>query len=92
MLYIVTIIQVKCITYNINNNSRLMPFLSRTTRVGQYQKDNRSRFLEAEMMGWHWHQLDHIQVIFTSLKTDNHTSTSSVKFFTGLSAIYYCVC
>jgi len=33
------------------------------------------------MMGWQWHQLDHLQVICTSLQTDNHASTSS--FFTG---------
>ena len=24
-------------------------------------------FTEAETMGWHWHQLDHMQVICTSL-------------------------
>jgi len=28
------------------------------------------------MMGWQWHQLDHMQIICTSLQTDNHTSTS----------------
>ena len=33
-----------------------------------------------EMMGWQWHQLDHMQVICTSLQTDNHASTSSLKF------------
>jgi len=31
------------------------------------------------MMGWQWHQLDHMQIICTSLQTDNHASTSSVK-------------
>ena len=31
-------------------------------------------------MGWQWHQLDHMQVICTSLQTDNHASTSSLKF------------
>jgi len=35
------------------------------------------------MMGWHWHQLDHKQIIYTSLQTDNHASTSSLNFFTG---------
>jgi len=35
------------------------------------------------MMGWHWHQLDHMQVICTSLQADNHASTSSLNFFTG---------
>jgi len=28
------------------------------------------------MMGWQWHQLDHMQIIRTSLQTDNHASTS----------------
>ena len=28
------------------------------------------------MMGWQWHQLEHMQIICTSLQTDNHTSTS----------------
>ena len=32
------------------------------------------------MMGWQWHQLDHMQVICTLLQTDNHASTSSLKF------------
>ena len=31
-------------------------------------------------MGWHWHQLDHMQVICTSLQTDNHDSPSSLSF------------
>jgi len=30
-----------------------------------------------DMMGWQWHQLDHMQIICTSLQTDNHASTSS---------------
>jgi len=36
--------------------------------------------LQQDMMGWHWHQLDHMQVICTSLQTDNHTSTSPIEF------------
>jgi len=38
--------------------------------------------LEQEMMGWQWHQLDHMQIIFASLQTDNHASTSSLSFYT----------
>jgi len=30
-----------------------------------------------------WHPLDHMQTICTSLQTDNHTNTSSLKFFTS---------
>jgi len=33
-------------------------------------------------MGWQGHQIDHIQVTCTSLQTDNHAITSTVKFFT----------
>jgi len=32
-----------------------------------------------EMMGWWWHQLDHFTG--TSLKTDNHTNTSSFNAY-----------
>jgi len=35
------------------------------------------------MMAWQWHQLDHMQIICTSLQTDIHISTSSLKYFTG---------
>jgi len=30
-------------------------------------------------MGWQWRQLDHMQIICTSLQTDNHASTSSLR-------------
>jgi len=36
--------------------------------------------LEQEMMEWQWHQLDHMQIICTSLQTDNHTSTPPLSF------------
>jgi len=32
------------------------------------------------MIGWQWHQLDHMHIICTSLQTDNHASTSSLNF------------
>ena len=36
------------------------------------------------MMAWQWHQLDHMQIIRTSLQTDNHASTSPYhSVFTG---------
>jgi len=34
------------------------------------------------ILGWQWHQLDHMQTIRTSLQTDNHASTLSL-IFTG---------
>jgi len=36
--------------------------------------------MKQEMMGWQWHQLDHMQIISTSLQTDNRVSISSLKF------------
>jgi len=38
--------------------------------------------MKQEMMGWQWLQLDHMQIICTSLQTDNHASTSPLNFFT----------
>jgi len=32
-------------------------------------------------MGWQWHQMDHVQIIYTSLQTDNHASTSLLSFY-----------
>jgi len=32
-------------------------------------------------MGWQWHQLDHTQIICTSLQTDNHANTSPFSFY-----------
>jgi len=37
--------------------------------------------MKQEMMGWQWHQLDHMQFTCTSLQTDNHASTSIAQFF-----------
>ena len=34
-----------------------------------------------EIMGWQWHQLHHVQIIYTSLQRDNHASTSSLIFY-----------
>jgi len=33
------------------------------------------------MMKWQWHQLDHMQIICTSLQTNNHVSTSPLSFY-----------
>jgi len=34
-------------------------------------------------MRWQWHQLDHIQIICTSLQTDNHARTPTTPSFAG---------
>jgi len=57
----------------------LHPFnglFSRTTWVSWHQKGKPFWILlEEEMMGWQWHQLDHTQIICTSLQTHNQAST-----------------
>jgi len=40
--------------------------------------------MKQEMMGWQSHQLDHMQIICTSLHTDNHASISSLNFTGGM--------
>jgi len=36
--------------------------------------------MQQELMGWQWHQLDHTQIICTSLQRDNHVSTSLIFY------------
>jgi len=38
--------------------------------------------MKRRMMGWQWHQLDHMHSIYTSLQADNHARTSPLNFFT----------
>jgi len=57
---------------------------SRTTWVIQHQKQKGKPLwilLEQEMMGWQWHQLDHMQIICTSLQRDNHAITTPLSFY-----------
>jgi len=45
---------------------------SGTIWVSQHQKGKPFWILmKQEMMGWQWHQLDHMHIICTSLQTDN---------------------
>ena len=63
--------------------SLLLLLLSGTTRVSRYQKGKTNLdFTGARDSEWQWHQLGHMQV-GTSLQTDNHASTTPLKFFTG---------
>jgi len=53
-----------------------------TTWVSWQQKGKSFWILvEQEMMGWQWHQLDHMQITCTLLQTDNVTSTSPLSFY-----------
>jgi len=52
------------------------------TWVSRHQKGKQFWILlEQEMIGQQWHQLDHMQIICTSLQTDNHASTSPLSFY-----------
>jgi len=63
----------------------LHPFnglFSRTTWISRHQKGKPFWILlDQEMIGWQWHQLDHMQIICTLLQTDNHANTSPLKSF-----------
>jgi len=37
--------------------------------------------MKQEMTGWQWHQLDHMQIIYTLLQTDNHASISPLSSY-----------
>jgi len=51
--------------------------------VSRYKKGKTNLdFAGARDSEWQWHQLGHMQVC-TSLQTDNHASTTPLKFFTG---------
>ena len=71
-------------TKGVQGNTHTQSFnglFSRTTWVGRYQKDKPFWILlKQDMTGWQWHQLNHMWIICTSLQTDNHASTSSLKF------------
>ena len=57
--------------------------LSGTTQVSRYQKGKTNLdFTGARDSEWQWYQLGHMEV-YTLLQTDNHASTSLLKFFTG---------
>jgi len=40
-------------------------------------------FTEARDDGWQWHQLDHMQIICTTLQTNNYASIPSLNFWMG---------
>jgi len=51
--------------------------------------------MKQEMTGWQWHQPDHMQIVCTSLQTNNFASTSKQAAsaeFRGQLKIKICVC
>jgi len=74
----------------VSGNNALLPYpfnglFSRTAWISWYQKGKTSFDLnEARdygVLGWQWHQLDHMQTICISHHTDNHTNTLSLSFY-----------
>ena len=64
-----------------NLQQAVKQIVSRKTWVCQHQKGKPFWILmKLRMMGWHWHQLYHMQIIFTLLKTYNHASPSPLSF------------
>jgi len=86
-------VRVSVIYEPASGYTRLLPLLlhsfnglfSRTTWLSRYQKRKTSLDLNEARddggFGMEWHQLDHRQIICTSLQTDNHTSTSSLNVY-----------
>ena len=56
-----------------------------TTWVSRCQKGKTSLDLsdtrDGGVLRWQWHQLDHMQTIWTLLQTYNHTNTSSLNVY-----------
>jgi len=44
--------------------------------------------MKQEKVEWQWHQLDHMQIICTSLQTHFHNSTSSLNFCMSDAFVY----
>jgi len=64
-------------------NQQLMAIFSRTTWVDQHQQGKPFWILlEQEMMGWHWHQLDHMEIICISLDRQITTPVPHHSAFT----------
>jgi len=82
-----------CTPANDNNSNGYLLLLlhlfnglpSRTTWISRYEKGKISLDLnEARnggIMGWQWHQLDHMQTICTLLQTEIHINPSSLNFY-----------
>jgi len=77
-----TLYLYRSVYHYVTDRRQFNGLFSGTTWVSQYQKGLTNLVLmKQEMMGWQWHQLDHMQIICTSLQTDNHASTSSLIFY-----------
>jgi len=67
---------------NMAPTEAFIGLFSGTSWVSRHQKGKPFWILmKQEMIGWHWHQLDHMQIICTLLQTDNHARTSPLSFY-----------
>jgi len=69
-----------CRTWNNYYYIRLMAFVQDNLGKTGPERFTFRILLEQEMMGWQSHQLDHMQIICTSIQTDNHATTSPLSF------------
>jgi len=73
-------------TANLTQNNTAVYYICSTTQDNLHKPAPEKAkpfwiLLEQEMMGWQWHQLDHIKIIYSLLQTDNHASTSPFSFY-----------
>jgi len=73
--------------FHLFTTATLHPFnslFSEATWVSQYQNVKTSLDLNESrddgVLGWQWHQLDHMQTICSMLQADNHTNNLSLNF------------
>ena len=72
------LVYITLLHYTMQFNS----LFSKITWVSRHQKGKPLWILlEQEMLGWQWHQLDHMQIICILLQTHNHASTSPLSFY-----------
>jgi len=74
------VVQTSIDTETTTSTTSVKQPFPRTTWVSQHQKGKPFWILlEQKMMGRQWRRLDHVQIICTSLQTDNHASTSLLR-------------
>jgi len=79
---------VQFTSYTHTETHTFISLFSRTTSVSRHQKGKPfCILLKQDMMRWQWHQLDHMQIICTTLQTANHVSTHhSIFLWDGCSS------
>jgi len=91
-------IQIHCINVcviclHIYYYIRLMAFFSTTIWISRHQKGKPFWILmKQEVVGWQWHQLDHVQIICTSLQKDNNASMINWLELTVPQCEHWCTC